>query len=235
MKGGGSAYKREKFDIFISHASEDKENIARPLTKALYRWGYNVFLDELFIKMGDSISSRINVALNEADHCIVILSQAFFSKPWAVSELQSIINMNISQRKRILPIWHGITHDKVVEHVPLLADFRAADSSDGIDRLVYQIRDAVGEPPARGKRKTNFIWGFSDFNDAVQVSILKNIVRGASDVELVDYHNALEDIALFLDSLDCKQMNSSVLQCFYDAQKEIEKALREDINSMNDV
>jgi hypothetical protein len=223
MKGGGSvARKDERFDIFICHASEDKESIARPLTKLLYQSGYNVFLDELVIKMGDSISDRINKALWEANYCVVIISEALFSKPWAITELQSIINMNISKNKRILPIWHKISHTDVVRNTPLLSDVRAASSSDGIPSLVYQIKDAIGAPPKTSKRKTNFIWSFFDFNEAVQISILKNIVRGAADVDSADYASAVMDIRLFLDSLDRKLMSKKLLPYYDTAQAEIQ-------------
>jgi len=41
-------------DVFICHASEDKDAVARPLAKALEARGLTVWLDEFQIKLGDS-------------------------------------------------------------------------------------------------------------------------------------------------------------------------------------
>ena len=60
-------------DLFISHASEDKETLARPLAKNLLKLGYNVFLDELVIKLGDSITESINKGLTESKYCIIVI------------------------------------------------------------------------------------------------------------------------------------------------------------------
>ncbi len=41
-------------DVFISHASEDKEAVARPLYQALKDAGVSAWLDEVNITLGDS-------------------------------------------------------------------------------------------------------------------------------------------------------------------------------------
>jgi hypothetical protein len=50
-------------DLFISHASEDKDTVARPLSKALEARGWSVWLDELELTIGDSLSGSIDAAL----------------------------------------------------------------------------------------------------------------------------------------------------------------------------
>lgn len=42
-------------DLFISHASEDKAAVARPLFDALIQRGWSVWLDELELTIGDSL------------------------------------------------------------------------------------------------------------------------------------------------------------------------------------
>jgi hypothetical protein len=43
------------YDVFISHASEDKEEIALPLAHRLQKLGLKVWLDRFEISIGDSI------------------------------------------------------------------------------------------------------------------------------------------------------------------------------------
>jgi hypothetical protein len=55
-------YTRE-YDVFISHASEDKEGIVRPLANALKNEGLRVWYDEFELKIGDSLRRKIDRGL----------------------------------------------------------------------------------------------------------------------------------------------------------------------------
>lgn len=83
--GSGSIKTRvnsSKFDVFISHATEDKETLVRPLALALAQHGFKVWYDEFELKLGDSLSKSIDHGLVSSAYGIVILSKAFFSKNW---------------------------------------------------------------------------------------------------------------------------------------------------------
>jgi|SRR6185295_8019789 len=43
------------YDAFVSHASEDKEKVAKPLANALTQMGYRVWYDEFELRVGDSL------------------------------------------------------------------------------------------------------------------------------------------------------------------------------------
>jgi len=53
----------EHFDVFLSHASEDKDTIARPLYQALTAAGVSVWFDEAVLKLGDSLRRKIDEGL----------------------------------------------------------------------------------------------------------------------------------------------------------------------------
>jgi len=78
----------KKWDIFISHASEDKVTVARPLAAALRRAGVRVWLDEHELRVGDSLSEKVDEGLSQSRFGVVILSPGFFAKrkysviPW---------------------------------------------------------------------------------------------------------------------------------------------------------
>ena len=48
------------YDLFISHASEDKEDLVRPLAVALEKLGVKVWYDEFTLKVGDSLRRSID-------------------------------------------------------------------------------------------------------------------------------------------------------------------------------
>lgn len=47
--------------MFISHASEDKEDFVRPLAETLQQLGVNVWYDEFTLKVGDSLRQKLIV------------------------------------------------------------------------------------------------------------------------------------------------------------------------------
>lgn len=65
----------KKYDVFISHASEDKDAIARPLATMLERLSVRVWYDEFSLKLGDSLTSAIDKGLQESRYGLVILSK----------------------------------------------------------------------------------------------------------------------------------------------------------------
>ncbi|WP_175497521.1 TIR domain-containing anti-phage reverse transcriptase [Roseivivax halotolerans] len=93
----------KEFDVFLSHASDDKSKV-RPLYESLNSAGVKVFFDESSIKWGDSIVERVNHGLLKSRFFVPVLSSTFSRKGWTNKESNSAIAMNISRKGRILPI-----------------------------------------------------------------------------------------------------------------------------------
>lgn len=128
------------FDIFISHASEDKNAIARPLYNALVERGISVWFDEAVIKLGDSLRRKIDEGLSKCRYGVVILSPHFLSKEWPQRELDGLVARETALgEKRILPIWHELDRDTLLRYSPPLADRMAGLSEDGVSVLVEKI------------------------------------------------------------------------------------------------
>lgn len=78
------------WDVFISHAYEDKEEIARPLANKLAEAGLKVWLDEAELMLGDSLREKIDEGLTNSQFGVIILSRPFFDKRWPKSELNGL-------------------------------------------------------------------------------------------------------------------------------------------------
>ncbi len=131
-------------DVFICHASEDKDAVARPLRNALKKRGHSVWLDEAELVIGDSLSESIEHGLAHCLFGVVILSPAFFEKPWTKREMAGLTSREmIDGQRMILPVWHGIDSRLLVERAPMLADLLAARTSDGIQHVAAQISRAI--------------------------------------------------------------------------------------------
>lgn len=131
------------YDVFISHASEDKDGFVRPLAAALVQAGLNVWYDEFTLKLGDSLRASIDKGLTTSRFGVVILSHRFFSKEWPQKELNGLFALMQPGEKKLLPIWHEITREELARYSPMVVDLLAARSSDGIEAVVQQILDVV--------------------------------------------------------------------------------------------
>ncbi|MFJ7813983.1 TIR domain-containing protein [Pseudomonas asiatica] len=132
------------YDLFISHASEDKEDLVRPLAVALEKLGVKVWYDEFTLKIGDSLRKSIDGGLSNSRFGTVVLSSSFFSKNWTQYELDGMTAKEMDGRKMILPIWHRVTKSEVIKFSPTLADKVALNSSvHSIEEIAQLIADVV--------------------------------------------------------------------------------------------
>jgi hypothetical protein len=137
-------------DLFISHASEDKDDVARPLALALTAKGWTVWLDELELTVGDSLSRTIDSALVRSRFGVVILSPAFFSKDWAQRELAGLAAREVDAgTKVILPVWHNVDRRYIVQQSPVLADRLRALTILGIEDVATKLSAALRKAGTR--------------------------------------------------------------------------------------
>lgn len=132
------------WDVFISHATEDKDTIVRPLANALRDHGLQVWYDEFALKIGDSLRRKIDAGISRSRFGIVVLSPAFFAKGWSQYELDGLVTMAVSGRQVLLPLWHNISKDEVVRQSPSLADKIALRTADyTIEEIAAEITSVV--------------------------------------------------------------------------------------------
>ena len=122
LDSADSAALGERYDVFISHASEDKDPVARPLADALKDAGLTVWYDQFSLKMGDSLRRSIDRGVATSRFGIVILSPRFFKKNWTQYELDGLVTKAMSDEQVILPVWHEVTKQQVIDYSPSLAD-----------------------------------------------------------------------------------------------------------------
>lgn len=115
----------KKYDVFISHASEDKDAIVRPLATVLEKLSVRVWYDEFSLKLGDSLTASIDLGLKESKYGLVILSKAFLCKKWPEYEYRSLMTREIDGERVILPLWYDVTKEDVKDFSLYLADIKA--------------------------------------------------------------------------------------------------------------
>jgi TIR domain len=135
----------EEWDVFISHASEDKDAIATPLAEALLARGLRVWYDDFSLKLGDSLRQSIDRGLSRSRFGVVILSGHFFQKHWPQQELNGLASREVNGEKVTLPVWHGVGFAEVRNYSPTLADRLAVQTKDGLAHVVQKIVEVVAK------------------------------------------------------------------------------------------
>lgn len=128
-----------KWDLFVSHASEDKNDIVKPLVEELESYGLKVWYDEFELKIGDSLSESIDKGIIHSKNGLIIISNNFLNKNWTDYELKSFIMKEMEQGGDILPIWHNVTKADVMNRSLFLADKFALSSDIGVELLAIKI------------------------------------------------------------------------------------------------
>ena len=141
---GRPAEDRSEFDVFVSHATEDKEQFVRPLAHALRSRGLTVWYDEFELRVGNSLRRSIDTGIARSRFGLVVLSPAFFAKGWPQYELDGLVTMAVDDRQIILPIWHELSKDEVLQHSPSLADKVALRTSEhSTEEIAEEIASVV--------------------------------------------------------------------------------------------
>ncbi len=132
------------YDVFISHATEDKDEIVRQLANSLVSLGLRVWYDEFELRIGDSLRRKIDTGLARSRFGVVVISPSFFKKNWPQYELDGLVTREMTGEQVILPLWHQISKQEVIDQSPSLADKVAMSTSDfTVEEIAQEIAGVI--------------------------------------------------------------------------------------------
>jgi hypothetical protein len=143
-----------KFDVFILHAFEDTEDVSLPLVKALQQCELKVSVDRFGIKMGEIFKRRINAGLANSRLALLIISKAFLEKGWTSAEMDSLVTKGATGEQVILPIWHNVSRQDMLNLSSLLASKLARSTYlHSIEDIASEIAEALNYNQIQEARK----------------------------------------------------------------------------------
>ncbi|MGO5062697.1 TIR domain-containing protein [Bifidobacterium pseudolongum] len=130
-----------EYDVFISHAWEDKKGFVDELADELRKAGFKVWYDTDRIKWGDSMRQKIDEGLSHSKFGIVVLSPNYIApgKYWTKAELDALFSLESVNGKTLLPIWHNLTKQDVMNFSPIIANRKALTTA------IMTAKDIAGE------------------------------------------------------------------------------------------
>lgn len=135
----------KRYDVFICHASEDKDSIVRPLAHALDDLDLDVWYDEFELRIGDNLRRKIDHGVANSRFGVVVVSPAFFAKEWSQYELDGLVTREMAGGDQIiLPIWHEITKEEIIAKSPSLAvKVALLTSEQGAEEIAEEIAAVI--------------------------------------------------------------------------------------------
>lgn len=134
----------EEYDVFVSHAWEDKEEFVDEFVDELKKQGLKVWYDTNKLKWGDSMREKIDKGLAKSRYGVVVLSPNYIAenKYWTKAELNGLFQIESINGKVILPIWHNLTKKQIVEYSPIIADRKAmTTASMTAEEIAVQLKE----------------------------------------------------------------------------------------------
>ncbi|MBF0374175.1 MAG: TIR domain-containing protein [Alphaproteobacteria bacterium] len=202
-----------EYDVFISHASEDKADIAAPLAQRLQKLGIKVWLDAIELRIGDSLRRSIDNGLLKSKYVVVVLSHAYFNKEWPRRELDALFAKEDARSIVILPILHNISHAGVAEHSLLLAGKVAANTNMGIESISRQIVDVVrrGVTAFDGATGDMTVIGISGASCSGKTWLARKFqALSPNTITTLDLDSYYRE-RLYVEGLDCKYDNPNAI------------------------
>lgn len=135
--------------VFLSHSSDDKV-LARRLAKDLGEAGFDVWLDQWVIGVGDEIEELVERGVDEADVVIVLLTAASVKSNWVEREWRRKFEQETRrQRVALIPV-----RGESCEIPDFLAQRSHADIIGGsyplgLRHLIDLLRHYTGSPPVQ--------------------------------------------------------------------------------------
>jgi TIR domain len=137
-------------DVFLCHATADKDALARPLYKALRTENLSVWFDEAEIPWGAPIAVAMQRGLSTSRYILVLVTPEFVAPGghWRHEELDAALAAQVeSGMTRILPLVAGLDHATLMAKIPFLAArrYERLDADQGTAEAARRVRQLLTE------------------------------------------------------------------------------------------
>ncbi len=115
-----------QFDVFVSHANANKEELVNKLTAALGKLDVSIWYDANILAWGDNWKLQIENGLKKCRFGIVVISPEFLGRKWPEKELNDLLQrQNETGQKVVLPLLYKLSVEDMKKQYPQLSDFQA--------------------------------------------------------------------------------------------------------------
>ena len=130
--------------VFLSHSHSDKR-LARRIYEYLDSEGIKVWLDEAELRFGDSLISKLRIAIDSVDILLALISINSINSEWVNKEIEIAMNQEIdSKRVKVIPLLCDPVELPGFLVGKFYADFLTSDSrKKNLPKLVLDIKGHI--------------------------------------------------------------------------------------------
>lgn len=178
--------------VFVSHASEDKEQFVRDFATKLRSKGIDAWVAEWEIMPGDSLVDKIfEEGIGTAQAMIVVISDKSVNKPWVREELNAGVVKRINDKSKLIPVVIGdVTDADIPESLKSIVWERIGNVSSyetELDRIVraiyeYQEKPSLGEAPAYTQYRIDSLPGLNETDTLILKRCCEDLIQNSDTV-----------------------------------------------------
>lgn len=171
-------------NVYLAHASEDHETLAKPLAERLMAAGIEAWLDGWEIRPGDSLKRKMEEGLDACTHFLVLLTPRSLGKAWVETEIDAGFMRAVEGKSKFIGLRIDVPLAQLspflqTRHCPEIA---LGDDAQ-LESLVADIygasrKPALGAAPRYVKSVPSGLAGWSASACAVAEYLVKNSQEG---------------------------------------------------------
>ncbi|MGE3469906.1 MAG: toll/interleukin-1 receptor domain-containing protein [Vicinamibacterales bacterium] len=177
---------RHFLDVFLSHASEDRADVARPLAGALVALGYSVWISDEEVVVGNALPLKINEGLRSCRFGVTVLSPPYLQKHWTMRELSALTSREeVEAREIIIPVLHNIDRARLTAELPLWAPAVSVTWNGDAGAVATALARAIGRPVTDAQPRQDAAFAFATALSSGELNLGPRhdaLVKGAGEV-----------------------------------------------------
>jgi hypothetical protein len=128
--GAAKARTEFRYDVFVSHASEDADPFADTLVAELQQRRLRVWYDGERMGHGSAMIEKINDGLRSSRCGVIVASPHYFQKTYTKPELGALMNAVLrDDARKLLPVLYQMSQEELFAVHPLLANLINIDAA----------------------------------------------------------------------------------------------------------
>jgi hypothetical protein len=139
-----------EFDVFICHASRDKEPVVLPIVEACKKIGVRCWFDAHEIQWGEDIAARVADGLQKSRFVLVVVSENSRGSGWPIKEIGIAIDSEVNAGNvKVLPLYVG-NRASLTREVPILSNKLGIDWNNNPDEIAASLQQRLGRTVTTG-------------------------------------------------------------------------------------
>ncbi|MDR1571398.1 MAG: DUF1883 domain-containing protein [Clostridiales Family XIII bacterium] len=135
---------KNKPRLFVLHSYKDRDSIVQSLADALSVAGISAVFEGYTLEPGDSLEEKLRAGVAKYKFGVLVISRSFARTGWRKSDLAFMKEMLTSDYKEIYPVWHNISRDNVMQHLPdLVGMMPNRPGEKSLDEIVDEIVETM--------------------------------------------------------------------------------------------